>query len=214
MLRVDSIFFDVDGTLVDSREDIVGAANHALHALGLPEKKKELIVSYVGTGVRDLIKKSLGAKQASLVEEAVDIFSRYYMAHSHDKSTLYPHVKEILEYFKDKRKYILTNRYRRFADATLKGLGVRSYFEEIFGGDDENCLKPLPCVLDKIFLELKLNKARTIVVGDMAIDVKTGKNSGVATCWVTYGLGKPEEIKPLKPDYIIDDILELKEVIR
>ena len=214
MINADTIFFDVDGTLVDSRNDIAKAINYALSELGLKEKPGDLIVSYIGTGVKDLIGKSLGKDHSALVDRAEDIFSRYYVKHSTDESKLYPHVRDILEYFKNKRKFILTNRYERFADLTLRGLGVRDYFEDIIGGDDENCMKPSACVIDKVLPGLKVDRDRSVIVGDMAIDIMMAKNSGMKSCWVTYGLGKGEDVKPLKPDYIIDDILELKKIIK
>lgn len=213
MLYVDAIIFDVDGTLVDARRDIVKAMNHTLRAVGAPDRSFEKIVSYIGTGVRDLVRKSLGPKNISLADKAVEIFSEYYVKHSADESALYPHVKEILEHFKDKRKFILTNRYTKFADITLRQLGIRNYFEAIIGGDDENCLKPSACILDKTLPRLKVDKTKAIIVGDMAIDIQAGKNSSVRTCWVTYGLGKKKDAKGLKPDYIINDIIELKDII-
>ena len=210
---VNVIIFDVDGTLVDSKDDIVKAMNYALREVGAEEREPERIVSYIGTGARDLVKKSLGKRHGKLFDKAVKIFSEYYVKHSADKSKLYPHVKEVLGHFKYKRKFILTNRYRRFADVTLKELGIRGYFEDIIGGDDESCLKPSACVLDRALPKMKIDKKEALIVGDMAIDVNTGKNSGVKTCWVTYGLGKKEDVEPLRPDYIIDDIIELKDII-
>lgn len=214
MFAVDAIFFDIDGTLVDDRIDIVNAMNYTLRQLGLKEKPPHLIVSYVGTGVSDLIRKSLGEDKADLTEEGVRLYGDYYIKHPADEAKLYPHVKETLEYFRNKRKLILTNRYAKFADPVLKKTGIRDYFEEIIGGDDENCLKPSACVLDNLLPKLKIDKARSIMVGDMAIDVLMGKNSGVATCWVSYGLGRPEEVSPLKPDYTIDDIAKLKGIVK
>ena len=76
------------------------------------------------------------------------------------------------------------------------------------------CLKPSACVLDKVGPRPKIDKAKSIIVGDMAIDIMTGKNSGIRTCWVTYGLGSAEEVRPLKPDYIVDDMIELKGIIK
>ncbi len=214
MIAVDSIFFDVDGTLVDSSKDIAKAMNFALKGLGLKEKSQQEIVSHVGTGVKYLVRKSLGTEDEHLIKKAVRIFSDYYVKHSADESRLYPHVKDMLDHFKEKRKFVLTNRYKKFAEATLIGLGIQSYFEDIIGGDDENCLKPSACVLDKVFSRLRISRGRAIIVGDMAIDVETGKNSGIKTCWVTYGLGKAEEVRPLGPDYVIDDMKELKEIIK
>lgn len=213
MRAIDAIFFDVDGTLVDARKDIVNAINFTLRKLGLEERPEASIVSYIGTGVKDLARRSLGPENEALTDHAVDIFSRYYVAHATDTSRLYPHVEETLKHFKDKDKYIITNRYSKFADVTLKSLGIRNYFKSIIGGDDEECLKPSACVLDRFFDKSTINKSKSIIVGDMAIDILTGKNARILTCWVTYGLGKIEDVKLLKPDYIIDDLIELKGII-
>ena len=179
---MDAIFFDLDGTLVDARSDIVRAANYALRALGCREKPFEEIVSYVGTGVSELVSKSLDTGDKALIEKGVAIYSEYLLKHPADEAKVYPHVKETLEFFKDKRKFILTNRYTRFADPLLKALGLRKYFEEVIGGDDEKCIKPSACVLDTVLPGLKIDKAKAVIVGDMTIDIMTGKNSGVKTC--------------------------------
>ncbi|MBN2452863.1 MAG: HAD-IA family hydrolase [Candidatus Omnitrophica bacterium] len=213
-MRIDTVFFDVDGTLVDATRDITNSVNHALRALKMPELSREKVVSYIGTGVRDLLRQSLSVDDEALVEKAVKLFGDHYVEHAADETVLYPHVIEILEYLKDKRKIILTNRFSSFADATLRGVGIRKYFEEIAGGDDYSCIKPLACAVDGVVGRLGIDKEKALIVGDMDIDVMTGKNSGVKTCWITHGLGRAEEIVPLKPDYIIDDLLELKEIVR
>lgn len=208
------LIFDLDGTLVDSSTDIVSAMNHALRVMHLPERRPEEIISYIGTGVSDLVRKSLGRRHVALVAKGVALFSSYYVKHPADTSTLYPHVVQTLAYFAKKRKIVLTNRYRRFAEATLKALGIRAYFEEIVGGDDERCKKPSPCLLKKMMADLAIAPADALVIGDMAIDVVAAKNAGMKSCWVTYGLGKRSEVRPLKPDYIIDDMRALRKIIR
>ncbi len=213
MVSVDAIFFDLDGTLVDARSDIVRAANHTLRALGCKERSFEDIVSYIGTGVSDLIAKSLNTKDSPIIKKGVEIYSSYILEHPADEARLYPHVKETLEFFKKKRKFILTNRYVRFADAVLKALSIYGYFEATMGGDDENCIKPSGCLMDSIIPKIEVDRTRALIVGDMTIDIETGKNSGIKTCWVTYGLGKREDVEPLKPDFIIDDLSELKDIV-
>lgn len=213
MVGIDTIIFDLDGTLVDSRKDIVMAVNFTLRKLGLPEKPPEVVVSYIGLGIRDLIKKSLGEEKRRLVDEALKIFTQYFRKHSADESRLYPHVKETLDYFRNKRKVVITNRNKESAYITLKKLGVINYFQEIFGGDDEDCIKPSACPLDRVCSKLGVDKNKIIMVGDMDIDIKAGKEFDVKTCWVTYGLGKREDIEKVVPDYVIDDIIELKKII-
>lgn len=205
--------FDLDGTLVDSREDIVNAVNFTLKAVGLQGKSKQKISSYIGQGVEDLIRRSLGNKKEALLKRVLFVFEKYYRKHSTDRSILYPGVEEVLEYFKDKRKIIVTNRNYEFALLTLKALGVYDYFEDIVGGDDIGCMKPSSCPLDRAIYGLDINKEKAIIVGDMYIDILAGKKAGIITCGVTYGIGKKEDIIKVKPDFIIDQIIELKDII-
>ena len=214
MIDVDFIFFDIDGTLIDARKDIVNAMNYALKSMSFPEKSFDEIVSYVGTGVKDLIAKSLGSDDRKLVDRGAQIYGDYYVEHPADEAFLYPNAVEVLEHFKNKKKFILTNRYAIFADAVLKALKVRKYFEYIIGGDDEDCLKPVACVLNPCIEKFSVDKAKAIIVGDMDIDVETGKNAGIKTCWITHGLGKSKDVKALNPDFIIDDLIELKNLVR
>lgn len=213
MKYIDLIIFDLDGTLVDSRRDIATAVNFTLKNFGLKEKSRKEITSYIGRGVRDLVRKSLGAKKETLLEKALFVFEDYYRKHFADKSVLYPNVKEALEHFKNKKKVVITNRNHEFALLTLKALGIYEYFEHIAGGDDINCAKPSPCPLDKIIAELSVDKEKTIIVGDMDIDVLAGKGARITTCAVSYGIGKKENIIKAKPDFIIDDISKLKDII-
>lgn len=214
MIDIDTIFFDVDGTLLDATRDIAIAMNRALKEMGLPERTYEEIVSYIGTGVSDLVSKSIGSGDEALVAKGVRLYGEYYTKHPADHAVIYPHVKETLEYFKDKKKYVLTNRYSWLADEALKAVGLRHFFLDVIGGDDEMCIKPSPCVLDRLEKKYKFDRKRTLIVGDMAVDVETGKNSDVAVCWVTYGLGKREEVERLKPEYVIDDMSGLRKIVK
>jgi len=214
MRYIEFIIFDLDGTLVDSRKDIVNAVNFTLKNIGLKEKTMQEISSYIGTGVEDLIGKSLGGNKGNLFNKALSVFEEYYSNHSTDSSILYPNVREVLEYFKNKRKVIATNRKREFALLTLKTLGINDYFEDIIGGDDTACMKPSSCPLDRTINKFRINKDKAIIVGDMHLDVLAGKEAGILTCGVTYGIGKREDIIESMPDFIIDNLLDLKEIIK
>lgn len=213
MKYIDLIIFDLDGTLVDSREDIANAVNYTLQEVGLKKKSIQEIGSYIGTGVEDLIRKSIDGTANPFFEKALSLFTEYYKKHSTDNSCLYPGIKEVLEYFKDKRKIIITNRRYESAINILKALGIYDYFADITGGENFGCLKPSSCPLEKAMHKLNVDREKTIIVGDMDIDILAGKKAGIRTCAVTYGIGRKEDIRRLKPDYIIDNILKLKEII-
>jgi phosphoglycolate phosphatase len=207
------IIFDLDGTLVDSKQDIVNAVNYTLKELGVKEKGSPEISSYIGNGVEDLIRKSINGKVDCCFKDALSTFIEYYKKHSLDNTRLYPDTKETLEYFKDKRKVIVTNRKREFAIDTLKALDIYDYFEDISGGDNLGCIKPSSCPLEEAICKRRVNKDKTIIVGDMDIDILAGKKTGIITCAVTYGIGKKEYILKTEPDYLIDNLLELKNII-
>lgn len=213
MRYVELIIFDLDGTLVNSRQDIVNAVNFTLKGFGLEQKSALEISSYIGKGVEELIRKSLDGRQDVLLDRALSMFEQYYKRHSTDSTCLFPNVKEVLEYFRNKRKVIVTNKKYEFALSTLKALGIHSYFENIIGGDDIGCMKPSSCPLDRTMHKLNMDKEKSIMVGDMDIDVLAGKSAGIITCAVTYGIGKKEDIIKAKPDYIIDNLIKLKDII-
>ena len=208
------LIFDLDGTLIDSKRDIITAVNFTLRNLNLKEKTSEEIISYIGNGVRDLLNKSLYPRNENLLEKGLAIFEDYFAEHSLDETVLHPHVEEILEYFKDKILLVVTNRTKRMSEIALRGLEIIGYFKDIIGGDDETCLKPSACPLEKAFSRFISNRQKSMIIGDMALDVLAGKNAGILTCAVTYGIGRKEDILKAEPDYIIDDIVKLKEIIK
>ena len=214
MIDIDLLIFDVDGTLIDSRKDIAKAVNHTLKRLGLKDKSFDEVVSYIVTGMRDLMRRSLGEGNLHLLEKGLDIFKDFYRVHSADETRPYPNVIETLEYFKDKTKAVVSNRDRQFAELTLRLLGLDKYFKRIVGGDDERCIKPMACPLDNILKDFGTDKKKAVIIGDMDLDIISGKNAGVVTCGVTYGIGRPEDILKAEPDFVIDDMSELRGIVK
>ena len=212
-MKINLILFDLDGTLIDSRKDIAYSVNHMLEKLGHKKRTQEEIVSFIGRGISDLIQKSVGETDKSTLDKAITIFESHYRKHGTDNSVLYPGVLEMLKYFSNKKKSVVTNRSYEFAKAVLKKLKIDKFFEDIAGGDDINCMKPSSCSLDGVVARAKEDKKKTMMVGDMDIDILAGKKAGVLTCAVTYGFGKKEDIEKSEPDYIIEDLDMLKEII-
>ena len=212
MKYVELIVFDLDGTLVDSKDGIADSINWALKKVGVKEKPKAQIISYIGIGVDHLIRESLGQENQSLFEKTKAVFEEY-RRNSSDNSRLYPGVEEVLEYFKDKKKVIATNGKREFALLALKRSGIYDYLIDVIGGDDVNCLKPSSCPLDIAMKRFNVDRDKTIMVGDMDLDMLSGKKAQIMTCAVTYGIGKKEDILKARPDFIIDNILDLKKII-
>jgi phosphoglycolate phosphatase len=108
---------------------------------------------------------------------------------------------------------IVTNRRTELTEDTLKRIKIDLYFDKIIGGDDDNCLKPSPCPIEKGLSGFVVENEKVLMVGDMDLDILAGKRAGVYTCAVTYGIGTRKDIEKVKPDYLIDNIIQLKGLI-
>ncbi len=206
--------FDMDGTLVDTRRAIVDAANYTRKKMKKKDLPFETIVSYIGGPLDDIMEKVLRTKDPGLINKGGGFFNGYYKKNSKEKIKLYPNVKDTLEYFKEKKKAIVTNASEKMVIMTLEYFNIKVYFEEIFTGDEENCVKPSACPIKKTQKHLNACSRDSVIIGDMAVDVHAGKKAGIKTCGVTYGIGKEEELRKASPDFIIDDIAELKAIFK
>ena len=214
MKNIELIIFDLDGTLVDSKQDIINAINFMLKEMSLPGKSGKEIISYVGKGINELLVRSLESQDTDVNNKGRVLFKSYYKKHPADHAYLYKGVKETLKYFKNKQKAVITNRNHKSALNILKKMDIDTYFTQTIGDDNKLCLKPNKGQFDKLFDILSVKKKdKIIMVGDMDVDIIAAKASGVLTCAVTYGFGKLDDIRKLKPDYIIDSISELKNII-
>lgn len=211
--KIDLLIFDLDGTLIDSQRDIIVSVQEMLKGLGLPEKSYDTVKSYIGLGIDRLIMGALGEENSAKLNEGMGIFEDYYGKHMFDTTALYLGVKETLEHFKDKKMAVITNKQRRTTLAALRRFRIAKYFSEVLGGDDVICRKPDACPIDKVLAKLKVTRGRAVIIGDSEFDILAGKNSGIVTCAVTYGIGRRENISAARPDYIIDDIRRLKDII-
>jgi phosphoglycolate phosphatase len=209
----DVIIFDLDGTLVDSRLDLVNSVNFTRVRMGLPVIENSLIYSYVGDGAPMLIRRALGPGVSEAeVTQALDIFIEHYRIHLLDNTTLYPGVREALDQLCTLTLAVLTNKPINATKAILKGLGLLDKFRAVYGGNSFDQKKPYPIGVNKILQDSRVPAERTLIVGDSQVDVQTGRNARIATCGVTYGLAS-ETLNDPKPDYLVDDMRELVKII-
>jgi phosphoglycolate phosphatase len=198
---VDLLIFDLDGTLCDTKEDIATAVNGTLRELGLSEKPRERIYSYVGGGVRKLIQQAVGEESGDRFERAMKVFRRHYMDHLLDTTRPYPGMEGILDHYGGKKKAVVTNKPHDYTGRILSGLGLDVRFDLIVGGENGLPLKPAPDMILHVVDRLDIRKDRCVMIGDGMSDIRASRTAGVRVCAVGYGLGDADELMEAEPDF-------------
>jgi phosphoglycolate phosphatase len=187
---VRAIIFDLDGTLIDSKLDLVYSVNATLRELKRPELPEEIISSYIGNGAPVLVAKSLGpgASPAEL-DRALKFFLSHYEAHKMDNTCAYPGVAEALEHLSAMPMAVLTNKPERISVRILEALGLAKYFRAIYGGNTFSTKKPDPLGVNTILREFSARPNEGLLIGDSQVDVQTARNAGILSAIVNYGFG-------------------------
>jgi phosphoglycolate phosphatase len=210
----DLLIFDLDGTLIDSKEDLVNSVNAMLASKGREALPQDIVASYVGNGAPMLVKRALPELSEDEHLEALQFFLDYYREHMLDATTLYPGVREALDRLQRERvpMAILTNKPVRFSVRLIAGLGLAEHFFQIYGGNSFEEKKPHPIGIERLIAESGADRARTVMVGDSAVDVLTARAASVQACGVAWGF-QPETFAQAQPDFIIDDMRRLAEMV-
>jgi phosphoglycolate phosphatase len=206
---LNGVIYDLDGTLVDSRDDLADSVNAMLARLGLPGRDPPLIHGFIGEGAERLIRRSLGPVHEQRYAEAAPVWREEYARRLLAKTRLYDGVAELLQRAPHARG-VLTNKPGSFAREILKGLGIEPAFGAVVGGD-EAARKPAPDGLLRICAILRVRPRDALLVGDSAVDLATGKAANMRVCAVTWGLG--ERAALASADYLCDTPAELGELL-
>jgi phosphoglycolate phosphatase len=214
------IVFDLDGTLIDSRQDLCNSVNAALKFAGLQPLPDATIASFIGDGAALLIRRALAVPgetpaplDESLFERTFAFFLDYYRAHKLDFTELYPGVRESLEALKTlpdgtrRAMAVLTNKPVGPALAICEGLGLTPYFFSIYGGDSFPTKKPDPLGLRTLMNEARVSAAETLMIGDSDVDVRTARNCGAWTLGCLFGLA-PESLEAVPADLLVNHAAE------
>jgi phosphoglycolate phosphatase len=207
------VIFDLDGTLIDSRLDLVHSVNAALRHIGRPGLPDDVIASYVGDGAPILIQRALGgeAVDQAVVRRGLEFFLSYYREHKLDHTTVYPGIPEALGAIQGlpRRMAVLTNKPVVPSRAIVAALGLGSFFAQVYGGNSFATKKPDPEGARKLLDEYGVQPEETVIVGDSHVDIETGRNAGLWTVGVSYGFA-PHTLNTSPPDVLVDTPDELK----
>jgi len=203
------LVFDLDGTLIDSKEDLSVAVNVAIGSFGIPPLPHESIYGFIGDGATALIRRSLPPDKLELLQETLERFLSYYKRHLLDTTRAYPGVADALREWSGKyRMAVLTNKPLAMTEAILAGLSLSHLFFAVRGADSFPTKKPDPQGLLRIIEEAGASPRETVMVGDAKNDILAGRAAGTITCGVTYGLGT-ESFPAHPPDFTVDRFPDL-----
>jgi phosphoglycolate phosphatase len=213
------VIFDLDGTLIDSRLDLVHSVNAALRHIGRPELPDHVIASYVGDGAPVLIQRALGGEaiDESLLRTGLEFFLSYYREHKLDHTTVYDGISQALAAIQKsgngipRKLAVLSNKPVNPSRAIVEALGLGSYFSQIYGGNSFATKKPDPDGALTLLAENGLAPEQAAIVGDSHTDIETGHNAGLWTVGVTYGFA-PQTLADARPDVLVDKPEELERV--
>ncbi|MEP7120190.1 MAG: HAD-IA family hydrolase [Byssovorax sp.] len=218
MLPPTAIAFDLDGTLIDSRGDIVAAMNHALTATGRAPLPGSVLVRFVGDGARVLCARAaqLGENDAQ-VDKLYDLFVAYYVDHPIDFTRWCPGAQEALDALAQMPDMVLaicTNKPRVTAEAVLSALGVRTRFRALVAGGDLPEKKPAPGPLLHVAKLLRVDTDNLVMVGDAPQDIECARRAKVRSVGVVSGFSSRERLATARPDVTLESMAELPEVIK
>ena len=186
------LIFDLDGTLIDSKRDLIHSVNAMLREMGRQELEADTISGYIGHGAPQLVARALGGTAtAEELKQALQFFLSYYEEHKMDNTCAYPGVTDALAQLqsKDVPMAVLTNKPARISVRILHELGLANYFRAIYGGNSFETKKPDPLGANTILSELGAASRSAMVIGDSEVDVQTARNAGTLAAAVNYGFG-------------------------
>ena len=212
-LPVRAIIFDLDGTLIDSKLDLIHSVNVMLDEMRRPRLAAETISGYIGHGAPQLVARALGGTATEEeLKKSLQFFLGYYEEHRMDNTRAYAGVPETLARLADVPMAVLTNKPVRISVRILNALGLAAYFRAIYGGNSFETKKPDPFGARTILREFGVIAAETLMVGDSEVDVQTARNAGTRVAAVNYGFGVHDR-RAYPADVYLDRFAELVELV-
>ena len=203
------ILFDLDGTLLNTLDDLTDSVNYALAQFGCPAQTPAQVRSYLGNGAKQLIALSLPENMQSQVDEVLAVYRTYYNAHCQIKTGPYAGIPEALAALSEKYPIaVVSNK----PDSATKPL-IAQYFPGIYAlGEKSDCpRKPAPDMLKRAMADIGVDSC--VYVGDSEVDALTARNTGVPCVAVSWGFRDRDVLEESNPEFICDDTKNLVEMI-
>lgn len=211
------VIFDLDGTLLNTIDDLAAATNHALRTMGFPQHGIWIYPNMVGNGVTRLIERALPDDQRSerVVNEALAHFKEYYDEHCCDATAPYPGIAELLETLTARgiNLAVTSNKYEAAVTRIIARYFPDANFRAILGNIDGMPRKPDPSIVFKALTMCPTPKAEVLYVGDSGVDMETARRACVESCGVTWGFRPIVELQQAYADHIISTPSQILDLI-
>lgn len=210
----DGCLFDLDGTLVDSLEDLALSTNRVLQTHGLPTHEISEYNYFVGNGVRKLMERALPDNRLDLLEECLEDFQKDYDEHCLDHTLPYPGMRELIESLKGDgiKLSVVTNKPHHLAVKIVETL-FPDTFITILGQQDLYPVKPNPESTFMALMAMRLSKDDCYFIGDSNVDIQTGYEADMDTIGVCWGFRGRQELEKEGATYVVDTPMEIKDII-
>jgi phosphoglycolate phosphatase len=194
--KIKVVLFDLDGTLVDTLEDLSDAVNHMLTEFGKPALEVDTIKHLIGKGSRNLVQRALQSDSLEDIERGLKLFIDFNSRNIAVHSRLYPGVNELLQGLSKHgiKMAIVSNKNEALSRQILDVLGIEHFFTLICGGDTLPELKPSPLPLLRTVAGLGFAPDQAVMVGDSINDIMAGNLAGIVTIGCSWGFGGEEEV--------------------
>ena len=211
------VIFDLDGTLLNTIQDLSAAVNHALKSCGWPQRTQQECLQFVGNGAAKLLERSLppGKQTPAEINKLRPFFEKYYNDHLADFTTPYPGMIETLHALVSRGCLlaVASNKYHIATQKIIAHFFPDISFVAVLGQREGVPTKPNPAIVEEILQQAGTLKKQCIYVGDSDVDIQTARNGGVRACGVTWGFRSQETLKALSPEFLIRRPEELLDII-
>lgn len=208
------IYFDLDGTIIDSSEGVVNSALYALKKFNMDKYSIDTIKqTLIGPPLFEGLKKLIGCTDENILNDMVRVFRNDYSSYGVFQNNLFKDIKNMLDilYNLGSRMEILTSKPEKFAKQIIKQHNLEKYFININGAGELDKKSSKSC---KLGISTVKNKELSIMIGDRTEDIIAGQDNGVDTIAVTYGFDNIKLLKNQKPTYIIDNVMDIIDIIK
>lgn len=215
MKRYNTVIFDLDGTLLNTLEDLTAAVNYALDSCAMPKRTIEEVRRFVGNGIRNLMLRAVpGGEDNTDFERAYQLFQQYYKLHCNDRTKPYPGIIELLEELKKQGYHLaIVSNKADFGVKELQKIYFKDYITTAIGEKEGIRKKPAPDTVQQALRELGKEKENAIYVGDSDVDIQTAKNAGLPCISVTWGFRSREFLGEHGADRFADDTKQLLQLL-